>query len=74
MDSAERKLNQRIVRRKEKVMKMIAQQKAEIARIDSIEYQHYKDYMHDMSLVVNKLNRLKQELVILESGRLAQNV
>ncbi len=74
MNPDERKLNQRITRRKEKVIKLVAQQEAEISRIDMIEYQQYKDYVHDMGLAVHKLNRLKQELAILESGRLAQDV
>ena len=74
MDPSERKLNQRIANRKEKVEKMIAQQEAEIDSIDLATYQHYKDYLHDMSLAVHKLNKLKQELVILESGRLAHDV
>ena len=74
MDPSERKLNQRIANRKEKVEKMIAQQEAEIVSIDSASYQHYKDYSHDMGLAVHKLNRLKQELEILKSDRLAQDV
>lgn len=57
-----------------KVMKMIADDEAEIAWIDSTEYQHYKDYVHDMGLAVHKLSRLKQELAILESGKLVQEV
>ena len=74
MDLSERKLKQRIANRKEKVEKMIAQQEAEIISIDSASYQHYKDYLHDMSMAVHKLNRLKQELEILKSGSLTQNV
>ena len=74
MDPSERKLNQRIANRKEKVIKLIAQQEVEIISIDPAAYQNYKDYLHDMSLAINKLNRLKQELEILKSGRLAQDV
>lgn len=72
MDPSERKLKQRIANRKEKVVKMIAQLEAEIDSIDLVSYQHYKDYLYDMSKAVHKLNRQKQELEILESGRLAQ--
>lgn len=74
MDTAERKLNQRIARRKEKVGKMIAQQKALIKSINPSAYEHHMDYLRDLSSATHKLHGLQQELAILESGRLAQDV
>jgi len=74
MDPGERKLNQRIARRKEKVMKMIAELETIIKSIDPLAYQYHKDYLRDLSQAAHKLSRLKQELVILESGNLAQDV
>ena len=74
MDPNERKLNQRIVKRKEKVEKMITKQKIIIKGMDPSEYQDHKDYLRDLSSATQKLHRLEQELIILESGHLTQNV
>ena len=74
MDPEERKLNQRIIRRKEKVEKMITMQKLIIRGIDPSAYQDYTDYLRDLSSVTQKLHRLEQELMILKSGKLKQDV
>ena len=74
MDPSERKLNQRIARRKEKVEKMITKQKIIIKGMDPFAYQDYTDYLRELSSATNKLHRLEQELMILESGKLVQDV
>ena len=74
MDPEERKLNQRIAKRKEKVEKMIAELEIIIKDMDPDTYNNYNDYLKSLSSATQKLNRLEQELVILESGHLAQDV
>ena len=74
MDPAKRKLKQRIIKRKEKVKKMISKQESVISGLDPSLYQEYKDYLGDLNSVTYKLHRLEQELSILESGRLLHDV
>ena len=74
MDPEERKFNQRIVKRKGKVKKMITEQEAIIKGMDPSAYQHHMDYLRDLSSASHKLHRLQQELIILESGHLTQDI
>jgi len=74
MDPDDRKLNQRIAKRKDKVEKMITRQKLIIKNIDPTAYKDHKDYLRELSATTQKLNRLEQELIILKSGRLAHDV
>ena len=74
MDPEERKLNQRIIKRKEKVKEMIDTQQSIIDNLDPSSYHNQSYYFRALSVATRKLHRLQQELVILESGRLAQDV
>ena len=74
MDTYDRKLKQRIARRKEKVERMIGEQEAVLATLDPMIYQCQQDYLQALSKERNKLYRLKQELLVLKSGRLLQDV
>lgn len=68
--SNNRKLQQRITRRKEKVQRMIKEQEAHLAALDSVTFLRQEDQHKAVAPAFNKLNRLKLELQILESGRL----
>jgi len=70
LDTQNRKLQQRIARRKEKVQRLIEEQEANLTTLDPMTDQPRQDYLHALSLARNKLYRLKQELSVLESGRL----
>ncbi len=70
MDAQDRKLKQRIVRRKEKILRLVGEQEAILATLDPMAYRHRQDYLRALGLVRNKLYRLKQELLVLESGRI----
>ncbi|MDO9535517.1 MAG: hypothetical protein Q7J85_09365 [Bacillota bacterium] len=70
MDPQERKLQQRIARRKEKVQRLIGEQETILTALDSLTFLRQQDYLRALSLARNKLHRLKQELLVLESGRL----
>ncbi|MGI6307966.1 MAG: peptide-methionine (S)-S-oxide reductase MsrA [Dethiobacteria bacterium] len=70
MNTKERKIQQRITRRKKKVQRMIREQKTRLAALDSVTYLRQEDYLRALRLVKNKLYRLKQELQGLESGML----
>ena len=75
MNSQDRKLKQRITRRKEKVQRLIGEQEAILATLDPVPDRHHQqDYLRALSLARNKLHRLKQELLVLESGRLLEEV
>jgi hypothetical protein len=74
VDAQDRKLNQRITRRKEKVQRLIEEQEAILATLDSVNYQHQQDYHRALGLVRNKLYQLRQELSVLDSGRLRDEV
>lgn len=74
MDAQERKLKQRIVRRKEKILRLIREQEDYLATLDSATYRHQQDYHRALSLARNKLYRLKQELLVLGSGQLLEEV
>ena len=74
MDPEERKLNQRIIKRKEKVMEMIANQQSIIDNLDPSSYHNQSYYLKALSIATHKLHRQQQELLILESGRFAQVV
>ncbi len=66
----DRKFQQRITRRKEKVLRMIREQEARLAALDSVTYLRQEDHRKAVVPAYNKLNKLKLELQILESGRL----
>ncbi len=70
MNTQERKLQQRIARRKEKVLRQIEEEENRLAALDSVTYLRHEDYLHDKKIIKSKLYRLKEELKNLESGRL----
>ncbi len=70
MYTQERKIRQRIARRKKKVQRMIREQEARLAALDAVTYLRQEDYLRALRLVKNKLYRLQQELQGLESGML----
>ncbi len=70
MNAQERKLLQRIARRKGKVRRMIREQEARLAALDSATFLRQQDYTQATSLVRKKLYSLEQELAALEAGRL----
>ena len=74
MDTQERKLKDRIERRKEKVQRQMNEQEAYLATLDPATYQYRKDYFQALSTGRKKLYRLKQELLVLDSGRLMQDI
>jgi hypothetical protein len=75
MDAQDRKLHLRIARRKAKVLQLIAKQEAYMATLGPMpDRQHRKKYLQTLSAERNKLYRLKQELLVLESGRLLQEI
>ena len=74
MDVQDRKLKERIARRKEKVQRLIGEQEAILATLDSSTYRHQQDYRRALGLARNKLYRLKQELLVLDAGRLLDRV
>ncbi|GEM_PF-2409943 len=70
MNAQERKLLQRIARRKGKVRRLIREQEARLAALDSATFLRQQDYTQATSLVRKKLYSLEQELAALEAGRL----
>ncbi len=70
MNAQERKLLQRIARRKEKVQRLIREQEARLTALDSATFLRQQDYTQATSLVRKKLYSLEQELAALEAGRL----
>ena len=75
MDTQDRKLKQRIVRRKEKVQRLIEEQEAILAVLDPMpDRQHRQEYLRTLISGQNKIRRLKQELLVLDSGRLMEEI
>jgi hypothetical protein len=75
MDAPDRKLHLRIARRKAKVLQLIAKQEAYMATLGPMpDRQQRQKYLQTLSAERNKLYRLKQELSVLESGRLLQEI
>ncbi len=74
MDTQDRKLKQRITRRREKVERMIEEQKARLAALESATFLHQQDHYKATGMVREKLYRLEQELMVLESGRLLDDI
>lgn len=70
MKNQERRFQQRITRRKEKVQGMIKEQKTKLAALDTITYLRQEDYRQALERGRNRLYRLQQELWGLESGLL----
>ncbi len=70
VDPQERKLQQRIVRRKEKVKRLLDEQKDRLEALDSLTFLRRQDYFQAMSVVRKKIYRLEQELLALEAGHL----
>jgi hypothetical protein len=70
LDDQNRKLQQKIARRKEKVQRMIREQKERLAALDSAIFLRQEDYQKAVSMVRKKLYRLEQELSSLEVGNL----
>ena len=74
MNTQNRKLKQRIVRRKEKVERMIEEQKARLAALESATFLHQQDHYKATGLVREKLYHLEQELMVLKLGWLLDEV
>lgn len=70
MKNKERRFQQRIVRRKEKVQRMIKAQQTKLSALDTVTYLRREDYQQASEKVRNKLYRLQQELRGLEAGLL----
>ena len=70
MEAYDRKLQLRVARRMAMVKRMIEDQEAVLASLDPLEYVYRQEYLKALSTGRNKLYRLKQELHVLESGRL----
>ncbi len=70
MNAQERKLLQRIKRRKGKVQRLIREQEARLAALDSATFLRQQDYIQATSMVRKKLYSLEQELAALEAGHL----
>ena len=70
MKNQERRFQQRITRRKEKVQGMIKEQKTKLAALDTMTYLRQEDYRQALERGRNRLYRLQQELWGLESGLL----
>lgn len=66
----DRKLQQRIVRRKEKIQRMIEYLENRLIALDSVVFLRQEDQQRAISRVFNRLNKLRLELKVLESGRL----
>ena len=75
LDTQDRKLNERIAHRKEKVQRLIKEQEAILAVLDPMpDRQHRQEYLRTLISGQNKIRRLKQELLVLESGRLLDEI
>jgi hypothetical protein len=74
LETQDRKLKERIERRKEKGLRLIEEQESHLAAMNPANFQHRQDYFQALSIDWNKLSRLKQELSVLESGRLLHEV
>lgn len=70
MDQQERKLQQRIARRREKVRRLIEEQETRLASLEAASFLRREDYMQAVNKVRQKLYRLEQELAALDDGRL----
>ena len=58
MDTRERKIKQRIARRKEKVQRMIGEQESLLVALDSVIFLRQEDYRSALDQVKGKLFRL----------------
>jgi hypothetical protein len=74
LDIQERKLKEWIDRRKEKVLRLIEEQEANLAVLNPATYDNRQDYFQTLSAGRKKLHQLKQELTVLESGRLLHEI
>ncbi|NLJ57027.1 MAG: hypothetical protein GX334_08290 [Firmicutes bacterium] len=74
MENRERRFQQRITRRKEKVQRMIKAQQTKLAALDAVTYLREEDYRQALKRVREKLYRLQQELRGLEAGLLRWKV
>lgn len=70
MEPQDRKLQQKITRRKEKVQRLIAEQQARLAALDAATFLRQQDYFQAKNTVRTKLHRLEQELSLLDAGQL----
>jgi hypothetical protein len=52
------------------VLRHIYEQETILTALEQIPDHRRRDYLRDLSMARNKLRRLKQELSVLESGRL----
>ena len=70
MHIRERRIQQRIDRRKRKVRRMIREQKVRLAALDDVTFLHQEDRRQALARIKNKLHRLEKELRGLKSGML----
>ena len=73
MDTHDRKLQQRIARRKAKVHRLIGDQETLLNALDDVTFLRQDEYLKAKSKVQNKLHRLKQELRVLDADKLPGN-
>ncbi len=66
----DRNLRQRIARRKQKVRAMIAKQEIILAALDAKDYSCHQEYLWALGLARHKIRRLRQEIDMLDAGRL----
>jgi len=66
----DRKLQQRIERRKKKIKRMIEYLENRLIALDSVVFLRQEDQQKTLARIFRRLSRLKHEQRILESGRL----
>jgi hypothetical protein len=74
LDTQERKFRELLEHRKERVQRLIKEQEAYLTTLDSATYKRRQEYFQALSTGRKKLHQLKQELSVLESGRLLHEI
>ena len=70
MNFQDRKFQQRIARRKEKVERLIHEQEARLAALEEAAFLRQQDYHEAKNSAKKKLYRLEKELTLLNEGYL----
>ena len=70
MNSQDRKIKQRIARRRQKVTLLIAKQEIVLSGLDEKDFASRKDYVTALAAARHKISRLRRELMVLEAGKL----
>ena len=70
INSQDRKIKQRIARRRQKVTLLIAKQEIVLSGLDEKDFASRKDYLKSLAAAQNKMSRLRRELMALEAGKL----